>query len=134
MSAPKITKYKKYHKRKLTKCFGSELQHQVSGDNFFIKALEPGRISARHLEAMRRTARKSLKRTGKLWVVPFPQTPVTAKPAEVRMGKGKGSVAYWAAHIPAGTPLLCLSGVNLKAALKALNAAKQKIPLLTRIS
>jgi large subunit ribosomal protein L16 len=94
---------------------------------------ELARVSARQLEASRRVLRFTLKRRGTVWVNTFPDVPVTAKPLEVRMGKGKGSVEYWAAKVRPGTVLCEVSGVDREMALKALRAYGKKRPMGTRV-
>lgn len=94
LKQPKRFKFKKQHKAKASFSAKSQLQFLREAGVLCVYSLESSRVTARQLEAMRRTARKLLKRSGKLWVLPFAHKPVTAKPLEVRMGKGKGVVAY----------------------------------------
>jgi large subunit ribosomal protein L16 len=94
LKSPRRLKYKKYHKQLVTNTVKTEIVGVHAFGLFKLIALEPGRLSARHLEVLKRTARKVLKRSGKIWISTFPSLPITAKPLEVRMGKGKGSNSY----------------------------------------
>lgn len=133
LKAPRSFKFKKHHKGKVQESANvvNNFNH-IFGD-FCIVTAEPGRISARQIEAARKAIRKVLKRTGKLWVPIFPQTPITAKPLEVRMGKGKGAVSHWVAKTPAGSMIIGLSNVPFRGALKALGAAQTKLPVRSQL-
>jgi large subunit ribosomal protein L16 len=95
--------------------------------------MEHSRISARQIEAMRKIIRRITKRSGLLWIKIFPHLPVTSKPSEIRMGKGKGAVAYWAAFIKKYSILIELSGISAQIAQKALQNAAIKLPFKTQI-
>ena len=90
-------------------------------------------ITARQIEAARRTITRKIKRKGKLWICIFPDLPITAKPTESRMGKGKGSVAYWVARIRGGTTLFEVCGIPKHIAMEALRAGSKKLPIKTKI-
>ncbi len=130
MLQPKRTKFRKMHKGRIhgvakggtTLTFGS----------YGLKALEPGRITARQIEAARRAMTRHIKRQGKIWIRLFPDVPVTKKPAEVRMGKGKGSVDHWAAKIKPGRIMFEMDGVPLELAKVAFERATAKLPIATR--
>jgi large subunit ribosomal protein L16 len=105
----------------------------VSFGEFALKATERGRITARQIEAARRTMTRHVKRGGKIWIRVFPDKPITGKPLEVRMGKGKGSVEYWVAQIQPGKVLFEMSGVPEVLAKEAFNLAAAKLPLNTTV-
>lgn len=98
-----------------------------------LKSLSSGRLKSNQIEAARRTISKALKREGKLWIRVFPQIPVSSKPAEVRMGSGKGSVSYWMCRVKPGLMLFEVDGVAEDIALKALAKASAKLPFQTKI-
>ena len=100
--------------------------------DFGLKAAEPERITSRQIEAARRTITRYMKRQGKLWIRIFPHTPVTAKPLEVRQGKGKGSVEYYAARVKPGTIMFELGGVSEDTARGAFERAAAKLPIKTK--
>ncbi len=130
MLQPKKTKYRKQMKGKikgLTKG-GSELNFGEYG----LKALESERITARQIEACRRTITRRMKRIGKLWIRIFPDVPVTAKPLEVRQGKGKGSVDRWVAKTAPGRIIFELDGVSEDVARAAFELAAAKLPIKTK--
>lgn len=130
MLTPKRTKYRKAHKGRIHGLAkgGSELNFGSYG----LKALEPERITARQIEASRRAITRHVKRTGRLWIRIFPDTPVTAKPAEVRMGKGKGSVEFWACKVKPGRILFEIDGVSQELARSAFERAAAKLPVKTK--
>lgn len=130
MLMPKKTKYRKMHKGRIHGMAkgGAELNHGKYG----LKAMQPERITARQIEASRRAITRHLKRVGKLWIRIFPDTPVTGKPAEVRMGKGKGSVEYWAAKVKPGRIMFELDGVPEHLARGAFERASAKLPIKTK--
>ena len=97
-----------------------------------MKAVEPDRITARQIEAARRAMTRYMKRAGRVWIRIFPDLPVTAKPTEVRMGKGKGSVDYWAARVAPGRIMFELDGVSEEIAREALRLGAAKLPVKTR--
>jgi len=97
-----------------------------------LKALEPERVTARQIEAARRTSSRAMKRSGKLWITIFPDLPVSKKPADVRMGSGKGSPEYWACRVHPGRVLFELDGVNEELAREALGKAAAKLPIKTK--
>ncbi len=130
MLQPKKTKYRKQHKGRIhgnTKG-GATLNFGSYG----LKALEPERVTARQIEASRRAISRHMKRVGRLWIRIFPDLPVTSKPAEVRMGKGKGSVDYWAARVAPGRILFELDGVTEEVARGAFERASAKLPIKTK--
>src|SRR5512136_2238844 len=109
-------------------CRGVEL----SFGEFGLQALEPGWVTARQIEAARRTLVRYMKRRGKVWIRIFPDKPVTKKPAETRMGKGKGSVDHWVAVVKPGRVMFEIEGVEVAIAREAMRLASHKLPLLTR--
>jgi large subunit ribosomal protein L16 len=130
MLQPRSFKYRKQKKGnfKLYVSKGNTLRFGAYG----LKSLESSRITARQIEAARQTTRRKMQRAGRLWIKIFPDTPVSSKPAEVRMGKGKGSVEYWVAKVGPGTILFEISGVSMKVAKKALESAAEKLPVKTQ--
>ncbi|KEA64481.1 LSU ribosomal protein L16p (L10e) [Marinobacterium lacunae] len=106
---------------------------KVSFGEFALKATERGRITARQIEAARRTMTRHVKRGGKIWIRVFPDKPITTKPLEVRMGKGKGNVEYWIAQIQPGKVLFEMSGVPEELAAEAFALAAAKLPVPTTI-
>ena len=132
MLQPKKTKY-----RKQMKLDNRGLAHKgskVSFGEYGLKALDRGRLTARQIEAARRTISRHVKRGGKIWIRVFPDKPVSKKPLEVRMGSGKGSVEYWVAQIKPGTMLYELEGVSEDLAREAFRLAAAKLPLKTTFS
>lgn len=130
MMSPKKTKYRKQHKGRIKGDAkgGFTLNH----GSFGLKALEPERITARQIEAARRAITRNVKRTGRLWIRIFPDLPVTGKPAEVRMGKGKGSVEYWACRVKPGRIMFEIDGVSEDLARLAFERASAKLPIKTK--
>lgn len=106
--------------------------HELSFGNFGIKSLEPGWITSRQIEAARIAMTRAMKREGQVWIRIFPDKPITKKPAEVRMGKGKGAPEYWMAPIKRGRILFEAEGVPLAVAKEALRLAAQKLPIVTK--
>ena len=100
---------------------------------FGLKALEPNRVTAREIEAARRAITREMKRQGRVWIRVFPDVPVTGKPTEVRMGKGKGAVEYWAARVKPGRILFELDGVPGPLAAEAFSRAAMKLPIKTKV-
>ena len=129
MQQPKSTKYRKAHKGRIhgKAKGGSQLNFGAYG----LKAITPGRITAREIEAGRRTITRHMKRTGKIWIRIFPDVPVSTKPAEVRMGKGKGPLHAWVAVIKPGRLLFEMEGVQREAAREAFRLASRKLGLAT---
>jgi large subunit ribosomal protein L16 len=127
---PKKTKYRKAHKGRIHGLAkgGTSLNFGAYG----LKATSPGRISARQIEAARRSITRHMKRVGKLWIRVFPDVPVSSKPAEVRQGKGKGSPEWWAARIKPGRIMFELDGVPKEVARQAFVLASAKLPIHTR--
>ncbi len=131
MLSPKKTKYRKAFKGRIhgaTKG-GAALNFGSYG----LKSVEPERITARQIEAARRAITRHMKRQGRVWIRIFPDLPVTDKPAEVRMGKGKGSVEYWAARVAPGRIMFEIDGVADDVAREALKLGAAKLPVRTRI-
>ena len=130
MLQPKKTKFRKMQKGKM-KGF-AQRGHQLSFGSFGIKALEETWITARQIEAARIAVTRYMKRQGQVWIRIFPDKPVTSKPAEVRMGKGKGAPEYWAAVVRPGRVLFECEGVSKEVAQEALRLAAQKLPIKTK--
>ena len=130
MLQPKRTKFRKQHKGRIhgiarsgtTLAFGA----------FGLKAQEPDRINARQIEAARRAITRHMKRAGRVWIRIFPDVPVSKKPTEVRMGKGKGSTEYWAARVKPGRIMFEIDGVNEETAREALRLGARKLSIKTR--
>ena len=129
MLQPKRTKFRKQHKGRNRGLANSG--NKVSFGEFGLKAVERGRINARQIEAARRTITRHVKRGGKIWIRIFPDKPITAKPIEVRQGKGKGNVEYWVAQIQPGKMLYEIEGVPEELAREAFKLAAAKLPLKT---
>ena len=131
MLQPKKTKFRKAHKGRIhgNAKGGTELAF----GQFGLKSQEPERVTARQIEAARRAITRQMKRQGRVWIRIFPDVPVTDKPAEVRMGKGKGSVEYWAARIHPGRIMFEIDGVPDDVAREALRLGAAKLPVKTRI-
>lgn len=130
MLSPRKVKWRKQRKGRLTG--KAQRGAEVNFGDFGIKTLQPGRITARQIEAARRAIQRSVKRGGKLWIRIFPDRPITKKPAEVRMGKGKGSVEYWAAPVKPGRILYEINGVTREQAQEAFKLAGYKLPVKTK--
>ena len=128
---PKRSKYKKSRKGKLTKL--NFRSNKLIFGSIGIKALESGLISSRQIESARQAIARKIQRKGKIWIRIFPHYPVTKKPIEVRMGKGKGSVSNWAAKVSGGTVLFELGGIPDNIALSAFKTGGAKLPLKTII-
>ena len=131
MLQPKRTKFRKQHKGRIHGLAkgGSDLNF----GSFGLKALQPERVTARQIEAARRALTRHMKRQGRVWIRIFPDVPVTSKPTEVRMGKGKGSVDFWACRVKPGRVMFELDGVDEDIAREALRLAAMKLPIKTRI-
>ena len=130
MLQPKKTKYRKQQKGRMKGL--SQRGSQLSNGTFGIKALDANFVTARQIEAARISATRYMKREGSLWIKIFPDKPITKKPLEVRMGKGKGAVEYWAAVVKPGRILFEISGVPYEVAKEALRLASQKLPVRTK--
>ncbi|MBO0905368.1 50S ribosomal protein L16 [Jiella sonneratiae] len=130
MLQPKRTKYRKAFKGRIhgTAKGGTALNFGAFG----LKALEPERVTARQIEAARRAITRQMKRQGRVWIRIFPDLPVTSKPTEVRMGKGKGGVDYWAARVHPGRVMFEIDGVPEDIAREALRLGAAKLPVRTR--
>jgi len=130
MLQPKRTKHRKLHKGRIKGLAkgGSDLNFGTYG----LKAIEPERITARQIEAARRAMTRHMKRQGRVWIRIFPDTPVTSKPVEVRMGKGKGSIDFWACKVKPGRVMCEIDGVDEVTAREALRLAAMKLPIKTR--
>jgi large subunit ribosomal protein L16 len=131
MLSPKRTKYRKAHKGRIhgVATSGTTLNFGAFG----LKALEPERVTARQIEAARRAITRHMKRQGRLWIRVFPDVPVSKKPAEVRMGSGKGSPEFWVTRIYPGKIMFELDGVPEELALRAFELAAAKLPIKTRV-
>jgi large subunit ribosomal protein L16 len=130
MLQPKRTKFRKQHKGRIhgnakggtTLAFGS----------FGLKAMEPERVTARQIEAARRALTRHMKRSGRVWIRIFPDVPVSKKPTEVRMGKGKGTPEFWACRVAPGKIMFEIDGVSRTLAEESLRLAAAKLPIRTR--
>lgn len=131
MLQPKKTKFRKQQKGKMKGV--SQRGHRLAYGTFGIKTLNSSWITSRQIEAARIVATRYMKREGQLWIKIFPDKPVTKKPAEVRMGKGKGAVEYWVAVVRPGRVLFELGGVTISVAIEALRLAAQKLPVKTKL-
>ncbi len=131
MLQPKRTKYRKQHKGRIhgSAKGGTDLNF----GSFGLKAMKPERITARQIEAARRAMTRQMKRQGRVWIRIFPDVPVSKKPTEVRMGKGKGSVEFWAAKVKPGRIMFEIDGVSESVAREALRLAAMKLPVKTRV-
>lgn len=130
MLQPKKTKYRKMQKGKMKG--NSQRGNQLAFGSFGIKALEETWITGRQIEAARQAVTRYMKREGEIWIRIFPDKPITKKPAEVRMGKGKGAPEYFVARVTPGRILFEAEGVPLKIAKEALRLAAQKLPITTK--
>ncbi|ESW59993.1 50S ribosomal protein L16 [Rhodobacter sp. CACIA14H1] len=131
MLQPKRTKFRKQHKGRIHgEAKGGFL---LNFGSFALKATEPERVTARQIEAARRAITRHMKRQGRVWIRVFPDVPVSSKPTEVRMGKGKGSVDYWAAKVKPGRIMFEIDGVSEVIAREALRLGAMKLPVTTRI-
>ncbi|MFM7022343.1 MAG: 50S ribosomal protein L16 [Flavobacteriales bacterium] len=130
MLQPKRTKYRKMHKGKMKGL--AQRGNQLAFGSFGIKALEETWITSRQLEAARVAVTRHMKREGQIWIRIFPDKPVTKKPAEVRMGKGKGAPELWVAVVKPGKIIFEAEGVPLELAKEALRLAAQKLPITTK--
>lgn len=129
MLQPKRTKYRKMHKGRNRGL--AQNGNKVSFGEFGLKCVGRGRITARQIEAARRAMTRHIKRGGKIWIRVFPDKPITTKPLEVRMGKGKGNVDYWVALVQPGSMLYEMEGVSEELAREAFKLAAAKLPVKT---
>jgi large subunit ribosomal protein L16 len=130
MLQPKRTKFRKQQKGRMKGL--SQRGHQLSNGTFGIKVLDSTFLTSRQIEAARIAATRYMKREGQLWIKIFPDKPITKKPLEVRMGKGKGAVEYWVAVCKPGRVVFEIGGVPLDVAKEALRLAAQKLPVKTK--
>jgi large subunit ribosomal protein L16 len=130
MIQPKRTKYRKMHKMKMKG--NAKRGDQLAFGSFGIKALDESWVTSRQIEAARIAITRFMKREGQVWIRIFPDKPITKKPAEVRMGKGKGAPEYWVAPVKKGRMLFEAEGVPLDVAKEALRLAAQKLPIVTK--
>ena len=130
MLQPKRTKFRKVMKGRNTGL--AQRANKVSFGEYGLKATSRGRITARQIEAARRTMTRRIKRGGKIWIRVFPDKPITQKPLEVRMGKGKGNVEYWVCQIKPGKVLYEMEGVSEELAREAFALAAAKLPFETQ--
>jgi len=131
MLQPKRTKYRKCQKGRIKGLATRGVS--IAFGSFGLKALEPAWVTAKQIEAVRMAITKAMKRQGKIWVRIFPDKSVTTKPAEVRMGSGKGAPDYWVSVVKPGRILFELDGVDYSIALKALKSASYKLPIQTSV-
>ena len=131
MLSPKKTKYRKQFKGRIHG--SSKGNYALNYGSFGLKAMEPERVTSRQIEAARKAITRYLKRAGRMWIRIFPDVPVSSKPAEVRMGKGKGSPDYWVCRVKPGRIMFELDGVSENAAKEALSLAAAKLPMYTKV-
>jgi large subunit ribosomal protein L16 len=131
MLSPKRTKYRKQFKGRVHGM--AKGYTQLNFGAFGLKAVEPARVTARQIEAARRSITRHLKRAGRVWVTIFPDVPVSTKPAEVRMGKGKGAPEYWMCRIKPGRIMFEVDGVGEELAREAFRLGAAKLPVATRV-
>jgi len=130
MLQPKRTKFRKQHKGRIHGL--SKGGTDLNFGNYGLKAIEPERVTARQIEAARRAMTRHMKRAGRVWIRIFPDVPVSTKPAEVRMGKGKGSPDYWACRVKPGRIMFEIDGVPEDVAREAMRLAAAKLPIKCR--
>jgi large subunit ribosomal protein L16 len=130
MLQPKKTKFRKQFKGRISGV--AKGGFQLDFGEFGLKALEPERVTARQIEAARRALTRNMKRAGRVWIRIFPDVPVSKKPTEVRMGKGKGATEFWAAKIKPGRIMFEVGGVSANIARESLLLAAAKLPIKTR--
>jgi large subunit ribosomal protein L16 len=128
---PNQPKFRKQRKGKLSRVETKSIDLKFG--SIGLKSIGPGRITARQIEAARQTITRHIKRRGRVWIRIFPDVPVSQKPTEIRMGKGKGAVSFWAAKVSPGKILFEIEGVPIKMALKALKSGSMKLPISTKI-
>ena len=130
MLMPKKTKFKKQHKGRIHGL--SKGATELDFGSYGLKALSPERVTARQIEAARRAMTRAMKRQGRVWIRIFPDVPVSKKPAEVRMGKGKGAIEYWCVRVKPGRVMFEIDGVAESLARQALELAAFKLPVKTK--
>lgn len=130
MLSPKRTRFRKAFKGRIHGV--AKAGFELNFGQFGLKALEPERVTARQIEAARRALTRHMKRAGRVWIRVFPDLPVSKKPTEVRMGKGKGAPEFWAARVHPGRIMFELDGVPVTIAREALALAAAKLPIKTR--
>jgi large subunit ribosomal protein L16 len=130
MLQPKRTKFRKAHKGRHGAAKGGT---DLAFGQYGLKSQEPERVTARQIEAARRAITREMKRQGRVWIRVFPDVPVSKKPTEVRMGKGKGAVEFWAARVKPGRILFEIDGVPEDVAKEALRLGAMKLPITTRV-
>ncbi len=130
MLQPKRTKFRKQHKGRIHG--NAKGGTMLNFGSYGIKAMEPERVTARQIEAARRAITRHMKRAGRVWIRVFPDVPVSSKPTEVRMGKGKGSPDYWACRVKPGRVMFEIDGVSEEVAREALRLGGRKLPIKTR--
>jgi len=131
MLQPKRTKFRKAHKGRIHGV--AKGGTSLAFGQYALKATEPERVTARQIEAARRAITREMKRQGRVWIRIFPDVPVSKKPTEVRMGKGKGSVEFWAARVKPGRIMFEIDGVPEDVAKEALRLGAMKLPVTTRV-
>ena len=131
MLQPKRTKYRKAHKGRIKGVAKGGFTLSFGG--YGLKALEPERVTARQIEAARRAITRAMKRQGRVWLRIFPDVPVSSKPAEVRMGSGKGAPEFWVSRVKPGRIMFEIDGVPLDTAREALTLGAAKLPIRTKI-
>jgi large subunit ribosomal protein L16 len=131
MLSPKRTKYRKAHKGRIHG--NAKGGTALNFGQFGLKAMEPERITARQIEAARRAITRAMKRAGRVWIRIFPDVPVSTKPAEVRMGSGKGSPEFWVARVKPGRIMFEIDGVTPELASEALALGAAKLPIKTKL-
>ncbi|MFC7473154.1 50S ribosomal protein L16 [Dankookia sp. GCM10030260] len=131
MLQPKRTTFRKAHKGRIKGI--ARAGFSLSFGGFGLKALEPERVTARQIEAARRAITRAMKRQGRVWIRIFPDVPVSSKPAEVRMGSGKGAPEFWVARVRPGRIMFEIDGVSLDTAKEALTLGAAKLPIRTKI-
>lgn len=131
MLQPKKTKFRKAFKGRMNG--NAKGGTSLNFGSFGLKALEPERVTARQIEAARRAITRQMKRAGRVWIRVFPDLPVSKKPTEVRMGKGKGSPEFWAARVKPGKIMFEIDGVGEETAREALRLGAAKLPIRTRV-
>ena len=131
MLSPKRTKFRKAHKGRIRGL--AKGGTQLNFGSYGLKAVTPERVTARQIEAARRAMTRYIKRGGKVWIRIFPDVPITKKPNEVRMGKGKGSPEYWACRVKPGKILFEVDGVSQAIATEAFGRASSKLPIKTKV-
>ncbi len=131
MLTPKRSKHRKMHKGRIHGV--AKGGTRLNFGSFGLKAVEPNRVTSRQIESARRAINHHMRRQGRVWIRIFPDVPVSKKPTEVRMGKGKGSVEYWAARVKPGRVMFEVDGVASEVAREALRKASMKLPMRCRI-